>query len=158
MDASVEWSARTRRQEERLPMRGAACVIEPNDEMREHIASNLRAMGFTAHETGCGNLGEFIAAQVHLRVVVVDLALPDIAGLRLIRRLRRHDPGLIIIALSPDARSAVPVTLGRFAGADAVLASPASSEALCTTIADIEQGQRQRETPSPRWVPRLNLN
>ena len=64
MTASPEWSARTRRQEERLPMRGAACVIEPNDDTREHVASLLRAMGFIAHETACGKLGQFIADQV----------------------------------------------------------------------------------------------
>jgi DNA-binding response OmpR family regulator len=141
MDASPEWSARTRRQEERLPMRGAACVIEPNDETREHIASMLRAMGFVAHETGCGKLGVFIANQVHLRVAIADLALPDIKGLKLIRNLRRTDPNLIIIALSHEALSAVPLTLGRLAGADAVLTAPASDEALCAAINEAEQAR-----------------
>lgn len=156
MAASPEWSARTRRQEERLPMRGAACVIEPNDESREHVASLLRAMGFIAHETGCGKLGQFIADQVHLKVVVLDLALPDVKGLKLIRRLRRDDPQLIIIALSPDAMSAIPMTLGRFAGADAVLASPPTDEALCAALNEAEQSARRASAEPRQRAPHLN--
>lgn len=138
MGASLEWSARTRRQEERLPMRGAACVIEPDDFTRDQIASAMRAMGFTVHETGCGKLGEFIAAQVHLHVVVLDLALPDMKGLMLLRRLRQTKPHLVLVALTHDPLSAIPITLARFAGADAVLASPPSNEALCAAVTEFD--------------------
>lgn len=144
MNASPEWSARTRRQEELLPMRGAACVIEPDDATREHVAALLRAMGYTAHETTCGKLGEFIVNQVRLQLVVLDLALPDMKGLRLVRRLRSRDPNLVIVALSTDARSAIPVTLGRFAGADAVLAAPPSAEALCAAVSAAARGPDYR--------------
>lgn len=139
MAASPEWSARTRRQEERLPMRGAACVIEPDDFSRDQIASALREMGFTVHETSCGTLGEFIVAQVRLRIVVLDLALPDVKGLMLLRRLRRAKPDLTLIALTPDPLSAMPMTLARFAGADSVLASPPSNEALCAAITEFDR-------------------
>lgn len=139
MDASPEWSARTRRQEERLPMRGAACVIEPDDFARDQIASSLRAMGFTVHETGCGKLGEFIVAQVRLQVVVVDLALPDVKGLMLLRRLRRARSHLTLIALTHDPLSALPMTLARFAGADAVLAAPPSNESLCAAVTQCDR-------------------
>lgn len=134
MNLHAEWSARTRRQEERLPMRGAACVIEPDDFARDQIASALRAMGFNVHETGCGKVGEFIAAQIRLNVVVLDLALPDVKGLMLLRRLRRAHPDIALLALTPDPLSALPITLARFAGADAVLASPPSNEALCLAV------------------------
>lgn len=144
MDASPEWSARTRRQEELLPMRGTACVIEPDDFARDQIVAALRAMGFTVHETGCGKLGEFIAAQVHLNVLVMDLALPDVKGLMLLRRLRRTHPNLSLIALTPDPMSALPITLARFAGANAVLASPPSNESLCAAVNETEQ--------EPAWV------
>lgn len=156
MIASPEWSARTRRPEERLPMRGAACVIEPDDDAREHIASLLRAMGFVTHETGCGKLGQLIIEQVHLKVVVLDLALPDVKGLRLIRHLRRADPSLVIVALTPDAMSALPVTLGRFAGADAVLAAPPTGEALCAALNEAEHSPRRANARSRRPAPHLN--
>lgn len=139
MDASPEWSARTRRQEELLPMRGAACVIEPDEFARDQIASAIRAMGYTVHETGCGKLGEFIAAQVRLNVLVLDLALPDVRGLMLLRRLRRAHARLALIAVTSDSLSAVPITLARFAGADAVLASPPSNETLCAAITEFDR-------------------
>lgn len=142
MGDSPEWSARTRRQEERLPVRGSACVIEPDNGTRERVASLLRAMGFTAHETGSGELGEFIASQVRLNAIVLDLALPDVKGLLLIRRLRRRDPTVVIVALSAHAASAIPETLGRIAGADAVLAAPPPTEALCSAIAEAEHARR----------------
>lgn len=137
MDVSPEWSARTRRQEERLPMRGVACVIEPDGFSRDQIATALRAMGFTVHETGCGKVGEFIATQVRLNLLVLDLALPD--GLMLLRRLRRANPRLSLIALTHEPLSAIPITLARFAGANAVLASLPSNESLCLAVAEADR-------------------
>lgn len=143
MGASLEWSARTRRPDERFPARGAACVIEPDDAVREQVSSVLCAMGFTTHETACGRLGAFIASQIHLHAIVTDLALPDIKGLKLIRRLRRAAPELIIIAVAPQATMAPALALARFAGADAVLALPPSREALGTAITAAERRGEQ---------------
>ncbi len=149
MDASPEWSVRTRRQEERLPMRGVACVIEPDGFSRDQIASSLRAMGFTVHETGCGRVGEFIAAQVRLNILVLDLALPDVKGLMLLRKLRRANSALGLIALTREPLSAIPMTLARFAGADAVLASPPSNEALCLAVVETERFEKAAVSPLP---------
>ena len=134
MASSLEWTARTRRQEERFPLRGAACIIEPNEFDRECIGMLLRGMGFATHETGAGAAGEFITGQIHIAVAVVNTSLPDVPGLALVRRLRLQTPEAVIIALSPDMNSGVPEALARFAGADAVLAAPPCSEALCAAI------------------------
>lgn len=134
MASSLEWTARTRRQEERFPLRGAACVIEPNEFDRECIGMLLRGMGFATHETGAGGAGEFISSQIRISVAVANITLPDTPGIALIRRLRLQTPGIVIIALSHDMNSGVPEFLARFAGADAVLAAPPCSEALCAAI------------------------
>lgn len=57
-------------------------------------------------------------------------------GLQLIRRLRRKAPRAVIVALSPDTRTGLPVVLARVAGADAVLASPPSTEALSAALTE----------------------
>jgi len=134
MGASLEWSVRTRRREERLPLRGGACVVEADDVDRGNIAMLLRGMGFVTHEMPCGAAGEFVAGQIHWDVAVTNLALPDMNGLLLIRHMRELAPNAVIIALSPDVSTGAPLTLARFAGADAVLGSPPCSEALCATI------------------------
>lgn len=145
MGASLEWSVRTRRQEETLPLRGAACVIEPDDDERSGVSSLLRHMGFVTHETGSGAVGAMITEQVSLSVVVVSVMVDD--GLKLIRKLRAKAPSAVIIALTPDSCA---LTLAKVAGADFVLASPPCGEALCSSITE-------RLGPTPRrarmWPP-----
>jgi CheY-like chemotaxis protein len=133
MGVAVEWSARTRHPEVALPLRGAACVIDPDEVDRAGVASLLRHMGFTTHETGAGAVGALITEQIHLSVVVLNMMLQDVPGLKLIRQVRENAPSALIIALTTDARG---LTLARVAGADAVLASPPCGEALCATISE----------------------
>ncbi|MGE0739990.1 MAG: response regulator transcription factor [Hyphomonadaceae bacterium] len=119
-------------------MRGAACVIEPDDDAREHLAGALRAMGYTTHESSAGAVGMFIAEQVSLRAAVVNVMLPDVKGLKLVRRLRSRSPDALIIALTPEARTGVAFLLARIAGADAVLSAPPSCEALTAALNEAE--------------------
>ena len=139
MGCSMEWSTRTRRQEERFPLRGAACVAEPDEDERDEMALALRRMGFSTHETGSGAAASFIAANIRLDVMLIKLVLPDANGLQLIRQFRRARPDLCIIALAPGGPAHAPVfdELARFAGADAALATPASTEAICEAISSL---------------------
>ncbi|MEZ6023082.1 MAG: response regulator [Hyphomonadaceae bacterium] len=134
MGHSIEWGARTRRQEDRLPLRGSACVVEPDDIDRDELASQLRRMGFAAHETGCGALGAMIADQIRLNLIVVNVMTHDTSGLRLIQCLRGKAPNAAIVALTPNINSSLPLVLAREAGADAVLGAPAGVDALCEAV------------------------
>ena len=133
MGASLNWSARTRHQEQALPLRGSACVIEPDEVDRDGVASLLRHMGFTTHDTPSGAVGAFIAEQIHLSVIVINVMMKDVQALKLIRQMRARAPSAVIIALSSDTRA---LALAHVAGADAVLASPPCGEALCATITE----------------------
>src|SRR5262245_56860862 len=105
MGASMEWTTRTRRQEHDLPVRSAACVVEPDDDARADIADALRNMGYTTHETGSGAIAAFIADQIHVQVALVNVVLPDAKGLALIRRFRSAWPEAAIVALTPETRA-----------------------------------------------------
>jgi DNA-binding response OmpR family regulator len=133
MGASIAWSTRRRHQEESWPLRGAACVIEPDDVDREGISSLLRHMGFATHEAPSGIVGGLIAEQIHLSVIVINVMITDVQALKLIRQMRAHAPAALIIALTSEPRA---LALSRIAGADAVLASPPCGEALCATITE----------------------
>jgi two-component system, OmpR family, response regulator len=136
MGASLEWSARTRRQEDRFPIRGAACVVEPDDDARAAIADALRNMGYTTHETGSGAVGAFIAEQVHLQVALVNVVLPDAKGLQLIRRFRANCPDAAIVALTPNVSLGIGAVLAHFAGADTSVSAPASQETLSAAVTE----------------------
>ena len=129
----MEWSARTRHQENKLPLRGTACVIEPDEVDRDGVSSLLRHMGFATHNTASGAVGALIADQIHLSVVVINVMLRDVQGLKLIQQVRAKAPSAVIIALTSEACA---LTLSHVAGADAVLASPPCGEALCATITE----------------------
>lgn len=153
MGASLEWSARTRRPEDRLSAHGVACVIEADDTAREHMAGLLRAMGYVTHETGGGTIGAMIAEQIRLDIIVANAVLPEENGLKILRGLRSRARNAIIIALTPYASTGLPVMLARFAGADAVLASPVLDEALAATLLELTQARAPATAKQPADRP-----
>lgn len=151
MGSSAEWSARTSRQEDRLPLRGSACIVEPDENERRRIAAIVRRMGFTAHETAHGAAAAFVARSVTLELILVNVLMPD--ALRLIRQWRRALPELRIIALAPGAPSDPPIylELARFAGADAALGAPVLPGVLCAAISAPRRATRM---PAQRSMER----
>lgn len=129
------WHTRHQGADESLPERGVALVVEPEPAKRAEAAVTLRSMGFKTHETGCGAVGQFIATQITLNVVVVDVVLPDINGLQLIKRVRGLSPDAVIVATAPaDGASEATAGLAHHAGADIALSS-LSGEALAAVLA-----------------------
>ncbi|HET9229651.1 MAG TPA: response regulator [Vitreimonas sp.] len=121
--------------DESLPGRGVALVVEPEPTRRAEAAVTLRSMGFKTHETGCGAVGQFIATQITLHVVVVDVVLPDINGLQLIKRVRGLSPDAVIVATAPPGGAwEATAGLAHHAGADIALSS-LSGEALGAVLA-----------------------
>lgn len=130
----ISWKKTGAQRDPALPGNpGAACVIEANDLERAGVSSLLRHLGFTTHETGSADIALLIAEETSLSLVVVNVGGLDLPADTLVRRLRAQAPAAVLIALTADLG---PVALANLAGADAVLASPACGEALCSTIAE----------------------
>lgn len=129
------WHSTHRGLDELLPPRGAALVVEPEPAKRAEAAVTLRSMGFKTHETGCGAVGQFIATQIRLHVLVVDVVLPDMNGLQLIKRVRGLSPDAVIVATAPPGGAwEATAGLAHHAGADVAL-SALSGEALGAFLA-----------------------
>jgi DNA-binding response OmpR family regulator len=110
--------------------RGVALVVEPDLSRRQEVIGTLRSFGYQAHETGCGAVGQFIATQIEVDVAVINVVLPDMNALHLIKRVRALSPNALIMATSPngDAWDAT-AGLAERAGANLAL-STLSSEVI----------------------------
>lgn len=139
------WHSTNRGLGDALPGRGNALVVEPEPAKRAEAAVTLRSMGFKTHETGCGAVGQFIATQITLNVVVVDVVLPDINGLQLIKRVRGLSPDAVIVATAPPGGAwEATAGLAHHAGADFAL-SRLSGEALGAVLAGRHSPRSEHE-------------
>lgn len=79
--------------------RPVVLVIEDEPQIRKFLRACLDAQGFSVEEAESGEQGLAMAANRRPEAIVLDLGLPDIDGVDLIRRLREWS-GLPIIVLS----------------------------------------------------------
>src|SRR5438309_5633750 len=75
-----------RRAEKRGGMR--VLVVEDEATLRDSLQERLAAAGFTVDVARDGNEGLFAGLEYPLDVAIVDLGLPNLPGLEVIRRLR----------------------------------------------------------------------
>ena len=63
-------------------------VVEDEAALREMLKTRLVAAGFTVDEAADGNEGLFSGSEYPLDLAIIDLGLPGLPGLEVIRRLR----------------------------------------------------------------------
>jgi DNA-binding response OmpR family regulator len=115
-------------------------VVEDEDRIASFVSKGLAAHGFRpeAVGTGFGALARLRRGDVAL--VILDLGLPDIDGLDLLRSLRREGNGVPVIILSAHGEVDDRVR-GLEAGADDYLGKPFAFEEL---VARVEARLRSR--------------
>src|SRR5688572_12743841 len=69
------------------PMR-TVLVVDDEPQIRRALAVNLTARGYTVHEAATGREALRTASANHPDAVVLDLGLPDIDGIDVVRGLR----------------------------------------------------------------------
>lgn len=75
-------------------------VIEDDAAIRRGVVDALKFEGFTALEAADGEAGLKSALQVDCDLVLLDLALPKLHGLEILREVRRVRPTLPVIVLT----------------------------------------------------------
>ena len=108
-------------------------IIEDELELQERIRHRLEGEGFVVDATGDGREGLFMASEYPLDLAIVDLGLPGLPGLEVIRQLRddgRHLPVLILTARGKWEEK----VQGLEAGADDYLVKPFQMEELIARI------------------------
>ena len=103
-------------------------LIEDDHRIREALARSLAARGHDVHSSGTGLGGVEDALADPVDLIVLDLGLPDIDGLDVLRMIRSVSETPIVIATARDDESEIVRALR--AGADDYVVKPFSSDQL----------------------------
>ncbi|HZO22346.1 MAG TPA: response regulator transcription factor [Steroidobacteraceae bacterium] len=108
-------------------------VVEDESSLRESLKTRLAEAGFTVDVASDGEEGLFAGVEFPLDVAVVDLGLPKLPGLELIRRLRAQRKSYPILILTARDRWQDKVE-GLQAGADDYVSKPFHFEEVLARV------------------------
>jgi len=121
-------------------------VIEDYQPLQSALVQGFTEDGFAVDATGDGNEGLWYARDEAYDAIVLDLMLPGLDGLSLLRRIRaegKHSPVIILTAKDqiPDR------VLGLNEGADDYLVKPFAFEELLARVKALVRRQYQVSSP-----------
>ena len=108
-------------------------VVEDEPTLQQQVRSHLEAQAYVVEATGDGKEALYFASEYPFDAAVVDLGLPGLSGLEVIRRLRAQGSRLPILVLTARGRWQDKVE-GLEAGADDYLTKPFQSEELMARL------------------------
>jgi two-component system, OmpR family, response regulator PhoP len=108
-------------------------LVEDEPTLQQQVRDDLQGQGYTVEATGDGKEGLYLATEYPYDAAVVDLGLPGMSGLDIIRRLRAKGSRLPILILTARGRWENKVE-GLEAGADDYLTKPFQPEELRARI------------------------
>ena len=131
-------------------VRGSVLVVDDEPTIAEVVSRYLERAGYETHIAADGN-GAIDAAAAHRPdLVVLDLMLPGIDGLEVMRRLREHDrarPPVILLTAKGEESDRV---IGLRLGADDYVVKPFSPAEL---VARVDAVLRRTETAPEHESP-----
>jgi CheY-like chemotaxis protein len=124
-------------------------IIDDQDHVRR-LVRDLLPPHHHVLEASNGVEGLRLYSQQPADLVLCDLFMPDKDGIETIRELRRHNPGVKIVAMSGGSFDGRMNLLGvaQVLGADRVLGKPFDYETLCATVEGVlAEAVRKEEVP-----------
>jgi two-component system response regulator PhoP len=98
-------------------------VIEDDDTLRETLAKRLTEAGFAVEQAADGKEGLYFAQEYPVDLAIIDLGLPEVSGLDIIRQVRADGKTYPILILTARDRWEDKVD-GLSAGADDYVVKP----------------------------------
>jgi DNA-binding response OmpR family regulator len=133
-------------------------LVEDDAEIGEQLSAALAGQGYRVGwaRTGRDALDR-IAAAGRVDLVLLDLGLPDIDGIALVRQLRSALPDTVLVMLTAHTEE-IDVVLGLDAGADDYLTKPFRlTELLARVRAHLRRGGTNPALSAPVVVGRLRV-
>jgi two-component system, cell cycle response regulator DivK len=112
-----------------------ALVVDDYDDAREMYSEFLAYKGFEVLQAQNGLQAMALAESLHPDLIVLDLALPDIDGIEVTRRLKASaaTSSIPIVMITANAQAAM-LDEARKAGCAAVLVKPCTPEELLEVV------------------------
>ena len=108
-------------------------VIEDDETLRESLCSQLSAAGFGIEQSGDGREGLYYALEYPIDLAIIDLGLPELSGLDIIREVRKQGKTYPILILTARDRWEDKVD-GLSAGADDYVVKPFHFEEVSARV------------------------
>ncbi len=108
-------------------------IVEDEQILRESLQERLRKEGFVVDSAKDGEEGLYFATEYPIDLAIVDLGLPGLSGMDLIRKAREQGAGMPILILTARDRWQDKVE-GLQAGADDYVVKPFSIEELLARV------------------------
>ena len=110
-----------------------AIVIEDDLDVQKQIVERLQKEGFAVYSTDNGKEGLYLLQEYPCDVAIVDLGLPEMSGLDVIKGIRKEGSSIPILILTARGRWQDKVE-GLDAGADDYLVKPFHHEEMMARI------------------------
>ena len=108
-------------------------LIEDDATLRESLAARLEETGFAVEQAADGREGQYFALEYPVDLAIIDLGLPEISGLDIIREVRRQGKSYPILILTARDRWEDKVD-GLDAGADDYVVKPFHVEEVTARV------------------------
>ncbi len=131
-------------------VRGSVLVVDDEPTIAEVVSRYLERAGYETHIAGDGNAAIDAATAHRPDLVVLDLMLPGIDGLEVMRRLREHDRGRTPVILLTAKGEESDRVIGLRLGADDYVVKPFSPAEL---VARVDAVLRRTDTAPEHEAP-----
>jgi two-component system KDP operon response regulator KdpE len=128
-----------------------AIIIDDEVQIRRLLRLALESRGYTVHEAETGGLGLQEAAFVRPDVILLDLGLPDMDGLEVLKRLREWSTTPVLILSVRDQEQTKVAALEN--GADDYVTKPFSTAELVARLSVIQRRRHAVESPELQVGP-----
>ncbi|MFO6422657.1 response regulator [Motilimonas sp. KMU-193] len=104
-------------------------LVEDDQILRHHLKTQLEAIGNQVYDAENAKMGDYYAHQYPIDVAIVDLGLPDLDGLELVKNFREQELSFPILILTARGNWQEKVA-GLEAGADDYVVKPFQQDEL----------------------------
>jgi len=135
-------------------VKGKILVVEDDPSILRGLQLNLGMEGYTVRSAMDGEVGLALAKSEEPDLLLVDIMLPKLNGLTLIRSLREVNPSVPILILSAKGQEADKVAGLEF-GADDYVVKPFSLKELLARIAGALRRQERARSTEVKTIRRF---